>query len=97
MKELRDLKKEIIKLKSLCRRAAEEIRMLDDILIDCVENNKVPKYDEKDPMFAGFSSINLLNRLDAKTSGGYIENYPDLCLKLKELDGWYSELRESEE
>ena len=27
--------------------------------------------------------------MDAKTSGGYIENYPDLCLKLKELDGWY--------
>ena len=81
--------REILRLKSLCRRAAEEIRDLDDILIDCVENNKVPKYDEKDPMFAGFSSINLLNRLDAKTSGGYIENYPDLCLKLKELDGWY--------
>jgi len=81
--------REILRLKSLNRRAAEEIRDLDDILIDCVENNKVPKYDEKDPMFAGFSSINLLNRLDAKTSGGYIENYPDLCLKLKELDGWY--------
>jgi hypothetical protein len=81
--------REILRLKSLNRRAAEEIRVLDDILIDCVENNKVPKYDEKDPMFAGFSSINLLNRLDAKTSGGYIENYPDLCLKLKELDGWY--------
>ena len=88
MKEIRDLKKENIKLRSLCRKAAEEIRELDDILIDCVENNKVPKYDEKDTMFAGFSSINLLNRLDAKTSGGYIENYPELHLKLKELEKW---------
>ncbi|MBC8226028.1 MAG: hypothetical protein H8E74_02660 [Gammaproteobacteria bacterium] len=86
----RELKKEIIKLKSLNRRAAEEIRDLDGILIDCIENNKVPKYDDPDPvMFAGFSSINLLNRLDGITNGGYIENYDDLHLQLKELDGWY--------
>ena len=75
----RELKKEIIKLKSLNRRAAEEIRDLDGILIDCIENNKVPKYDDPDPvMFAGFSSINLLNRLEGRTNGGYVDNYIDV-------------------
>jgi len=85
---LRDLKKEIIRLKSLCRRSADEIRDLDNILIDCAENNKIPQYDEEDSMFAGFSSINLLNRLDGRTKGGYVENYDDLHLELKTLDGY---------
>ena len=84
---LRDLKKEIIKLKSLNRRAAEEIRDLDDMIIKSIEDNKVIEYPEED--FAGFSSINLLNRLEGRTNGGYVENYDDLHLQLKELDGWY--------
>lgn len=83
--QLRELKKENIKLKSLNRRAAEEIRDLDEILIDCVENNKIPEYDESDPMFAGFSSINLLNRLDGRTNGGYVENYEALRLEMEKL------------
>ena len=87
-KDMRELKKEIIRLKSLCRRSADEIRYLDNILIDSIENNKVPQYDEEDSMFAGFSSINLLNRLDGKTNGGYVENYDDLHLELKTLDGY---------
>ncbi len=86
----RDLKKEIIKLKSLNRRAAEEIRMLDDMIIKSIEDNKVIEYPEEDKAdFAGFSSINLLNRLDGITSGGYIENYDDLNLEMKTLDGHY--------
>ena len=84
---LRELKKEIIKLKSLNRRAAEEIRDLDDMIIKSIEDNKVIEYPEEDKAyFAGFSSINLLNRLDGKTSGGYIENYPMLLLEFQELD-----------
>ena len=87
---LRDLKKEIIKLKSLNRRAAEEIRYLDDMIIKSIEDNEVIEYlDIDDAYFAGFSSINLLNRLDGKTSGGYIENYPDLHIEMKTLDGHY--------
>ena len=86
--ELREEKKKNIKLRSLTRRAAEEIRDLDNILIDCVENNKIPQYDEEEPMFAGFSSINLLNRLDGRTNGGYIENYDDLALEMRTLDGY---------
>ncbi len=81
--ELREEKKKNIKLRSLTLRAAEEIRDLDNILIDCVENNKIPQYDEEEPMFAGFSSINLLNRLDGRTNGGYIENYDDLNPEMK--------------
>ena len=73
---LRDLKKEIIKLKSLNRRAAEEIRDLDDMIIKSIEDNKVIEYPEED--FAGFSSINLLNRLEGRTNGGYVDNYIDV-------------------
>ena len=84
---LRDLKKEIIKLKSLNRRAAEEIRDLDDMIIKSIEDNKVIEYPEEDKAYsAGFSSINLLNRLDGITNGGYVENYPMLLLEMQELD-----------
>ena len=83
---LRDLKKEIIKLKSLNRRAAEEIRDLDYMIIKSIEDNKVIEYPGEDATyFAGFSSINLLNRLDGKTSGGYIENYEDLLSEMKAI------------
>ena len=83
----RDLKKEIIKLKSLNRRAAEEIRYLDDMIIKSIEDNKVIEYPEEDKAYsAGFSSINLLNRLEGRTNGGYIENYDDLHLEFQELD-----------
>ena len=86
---VRDLKKENIKLRSLCRRASEEIRMLDDMIIKSIEDNKVIEYPEEDKTdSAGFSSINLLNRLDGITSGGYIENYEDLNLEMKTLDGY---------
>lgn len=84
---VRDLKKENIKLRSLCRRAAEEIRDLDDMIIKSIENNKVIEYPEEDGAYsAGFSSINLLNRLEGRTSGGYVENYDDLHLEMQELD-----------
>ena len=82
--------REILRLKSLCRRAAEEIRDLDDMIIKSIEDNKVIEYPEEDKAyFAGFSSINLLNRLDGRTNGGYVENYDDLNLEMKTLDGWY--------
>jgi len=86
----RELKKEIIRLKSLCRRSADEIRDLDDMIIKSIEDNKVIEYPEEDKAYsAGFSSINLLNRLDGITNGGYVENYDDLHLEMKTLDGWY--------
>jgi len=44
----RDLKKENIKLRSLYRRAPEEIRDLDDMIIKSIENNKVIEYPEED-------------------------------------------------
>ena len=78
----RELKKEIIRLKSLCRRAADEIRYLDNIIIDFVEGNAFPQKNEDD-LWAGEASINLLNRLDGRTSGGYVENYEDLHLEKK--------------
>jgi len=79
--------REILRLKSLCRRAAEEIRDLDDMIIKSIEDNKVIEYPEEDKAyFAGFSSINLLNRLDGITNGGYVENYDDLNLEMKTLN-----------
>ena len=82
----RELKKEIIRLKSLNRRAADEIKELDNIIIDFVEGNAFPPVSKTD--FIGFSSINLLDRLDGRTNGGYIENYDDLHLEMKTLDGY---------
>jgi len=80
------LEQENIRLRSLCRRAAEEIRDLDDMIIKSIEDNKVIEYPEEDKAYsAGFSSINLLNRLDGKTSGGYIENYEDLLSEMKAI------------
>ena len=88
----RELKKEIIKLKSLNRRAAEEIRDLDDTIIGIVDNfsyiAETIGYDTDPLAPEGMASINLLNRLDGRTNGGYIENYDDLHLELKTLDGY---------
>ena len=90
------LEQENIRLRSLCRRAAEEIRDLDDMIIKSIEDNKVIEYPEEDKAYsAGFSSINLLNRLDGKTSGGYIENYDDLHLEMKmTTDNKYRHIKE---
>ena len=88
---LRDLKKESIRLRSLCRRASEEIRDLDDMIIKSIEDNKVIEYPEEDKAYsAGFSSINLLNRLEGRTNGGYVENYDDLHLEMKALNNKHS-------
>ena len=88
---VQELKKENIKLRSLCRRAAEEIRDLDDMIIKSIEDNKVIEYPEEDKTdSAGFSSINLLNRLDGITNGGYVENYDDLNLEMKALNNKHS-------
>ena len=84
--EVTELKKEIIRLKSLNRRAAEEIRDLDNIIIDFVEGNAFPQKNEDD-LWAGEASINLLNRLDGRTKGGYVENYEDLLSEMKAIDG----------
>lgn len=83
--EIKELKKEIIRLKSLNRRAADEIRELDNTLIDFIEGNAFPPVSKTD--FVGFSSINLLDRLDGRTKGGYVENYEDLHLEMKAIDG----------
>lgn len=87
----RELKKEIIKLKSLNRRAADEIRDLDDTIIKITK--EFPEVREflgwkDDDLWAGEASINLLNRLDGRTSGAYVENYDDLHLEMKTLDGY---------
>ena len=84
----RELKKEIIRLKSLNRRAADEIRDLDDTIIKITK--EFPEVREflgwkDDDLWAGEASINLLNRLDGRTNGGYIENYEDLLERLKKV------------
>ena len=68
----RELKKEIIRLKSLCRRAADEIKMLDD------------KLQEISPDPDGtHTSVNLLSRLDGRIGGHYahpsLEEHPPDC------------------
>ena len=65
-------KEEIKRLRSLCLRAAEEIEMLDDIII---RNNLEEQMNEEYP---GMASVNLLSRLRGRIKGGYVENYPEL-------------------
>ena len=65
-------KEEIKRLRSLCLRAAEEIEMLDDIII---RNNLEEQTNEEYP---GMASVNLLSRLRGRIKGGYVENYPEL-------------------
>ena len=91
----RELKKEIIRLKSLCRRAADEIRDLDDTIIKITK--EFPEAREflgwkDDDLWAGEASINLLNRLDGRTKGGYVENYEDLLSEMKAIDGEQKEI-----
>ena len=64
--------KEIKHLRSLCLRAADEIEMLDDIII---RNNFEDQMNEEYP---GMASVNLLSRLRGRIKGDYVENYPEL-------------------
>jgi len=64
--------KEIQRLRSLCLRAADEIEMLDDII---VRNGYEEQMDEEHP---GVASVNLLSRLRGRIKGGYVENYSEL-------------------
>ena len=91
----RELKKEIIRLKSLNRRAADEIRDLDDTIIKITKD--FPEAREflgwkDDDLWAGEASINLLNRLDGRTKGGYVENYEDLVSEMNAIDGEQKEI-----
>jgi chromosome segregation ATPase len=91
----RELKKEIIRLKSLCRRSADEIRDLDNIIIKLHDQFPEVKKElnwNSDGYWAGEASINLLNRLDGRTSGGYVENYEDLVSEMKAIDGEQKEI-----
>ena len=85
--EIKELKKEIIRLKSLNRRAADEIRDLDNIIIDFVEGNAFPPNKTEDDLWVGEASANLLSRLDGKIKGGYVENYEDLLSEMRAIDG----------
>jgi len=73
--QVHDLQQEILRLKSLCFRAADEIEMLDDII---VRNNYEEQTNEE---YMGVASVNLLSRLRGRLKGGYIENYPELIFK----------------
>jgi hypothetical protein len=91
----RELKKEIIRLKSLNRRAADEIRDLDDTIIKIIKEFPEARQFlgwKDDDLWAGEASINLLNRLDGRTSGGYVENYEDLVSEMKAIDGEQKEI-----
>ena len=71
-------KEEIKRLRSLCLRAADEIEMLDDIII---RNNLEEQTNEEYP---GMASVNLLSRLRGRLKGGYVENYPELTEEVDE-------------
>ena len=88
--EIRTLKREIIRLNSLTLRAAEEIRLLDTDIIALVKEFGKPAMDiigqSPDDLYAGQASINLLDRLEGKRLGDYINNYPELAELERDLD-----------
>ena len=63
---------EILRLRSLCRFAAVELRALDDIIA------------QRHPQFSGLEK-SLIGRLEEKLSGDYIKKYPDLISEYKDL------------
>lgn len=87
--ETRQLKKEIIRLRSLCRAAADEILRLDNIINDFTEGNSFPPRNEDDLWGGGEASVNLLSRLDGGLKGDYINNYEDLRSEMLALDENY--------
>jgi len=87
--EIKELKLEIIRLKSLCLRAAQEIKDLDCTIMhaaDSIEGLKEWLGLREDDLHSGISSINLINRLDGRTRGGYVENFKELSEQRKEIE-----------
>jgi hypothetical protein len=87
--EIKDLKLEIIRLKSLCLRAAQEIKDLDSTIMhaaDSVDGLKEWLGLREDDMQSGISSTNLINRLEGRTRGGYVENFRELSKQRKEIE-----------
>ena len=82
--EIRELKKENIRLKSLNRRAADEILDLNRIITLAANGIEIPPPPVPDDLTAiGYASVNLLSRLSGRIKGGYVENYPDLQLEME--------------
>ena len=82
------LENENIRLTALCKRAADEIREIDDVVISLVETfdgaiDYLPYYDGDPLACPGMSSINLLNALDGKTSTTYLNAYDNELQRMK--------------
>ena len=63
---------EILRLRSLCRYAASELRALDDIIM------------QRHPCSSGLPS-SLIDALEERRFGGYIERYADLEERRQDL------------
>jgi hypothetical protein len=87
--EVKELRLEILRLRSLCLRAAQEIKDLDGTIMhaaDSVEGLREWLGMQEGDLCAGISSINLVNRLEGRTKGGYVENFPDLLKQRREVE-----------
>ena len=63
---------EILRLRSLCRYAASELRALDNIIL------------QRHPCSSGLSD-SFMDTLEEKKPGGYIEKYADLQREMKSI------------
>jgi hypothetical protein len=96
--EVKELRLEILRLRSLCFRAAQEIKDLDCTIMhaaDSVEGLREWLGIQEGNLCAGISSINLVNRLEGRTKGGYVENFPDLLKQRKEIEALPPEPRDA--
>lgn len=83
----KELELELLRLKSLCYRAAEEIIMLDNRLIEASKDASLLEEEAKE--YGTFTSINLLSRLTGRIKGSYMNCYPELELQKKVIEGHY--------
>ena len=94
--EIKELKLEMLRLKSLCLRAAQEIKDLDCTIMhaaDSVEGLKEWLGLREDDEHSGVSSISLINHLEGRTRDGYVENFKELSELRKEIESVESLIR----
>lgn len=87
--EIKELRLEVIRLKSLCLRAAQEIKYLDCTIMhaaDSIEGLHEWMGIQEGDQCVSISSVNLVNCLEGRTKEEYVENFPELLQQRNEIE-----------
>jgi hypothetical protein len=98
--EIKELRLEVIRLKSLCLRAAQEIKYLDCTIMhaaDSIEGLHEWMGIQEGDQCMSISSVNLVNCLEGRTKGEYVENFPELLQQRNEIESTMEEPFDGEE